>query len=64
GRSVIAEVLMVDEILRDMITRGEQPKVIREYALSHGFRPMSHDADEKVDWGVTTRAEVIRALNS
>ncbi len=64
GRSVIAEVLMIDDVMQDMIIRGEPIKAIREHALSRGFRPMSYDANEKVDWGVTTRAEVLRAMNS
>ncbi len=64
GRSVVAEVLEADAGLRELIGRGEPMSVLREYAVSHGFRPMSDDAGEKVDWGVTTREEVIRALYS
>ena len=64
GRSVIAEVLEADAGLRELIGRGEPVSVLLEYAVSHGFRPMSDDAGEKVDWGVTDRREVVRALYS
>lgn len=64
GRSVIAEVLEVDDGLREEIVRNGSMKAIRDYALSHGFRPISDDGREKVDWGVTTREEVIRALDA
>lgn len=64
GRSVMAEALFIGDALRDMISRGDGLKLIREQVLSQGFRPMSCDADEKVDWGVTTRAEAMRAMNS
>ena len=64
GRSVVAEVLEADAGLRELIGRGEPMSVLRDYAVSRGFRPMSDDAGEKVDWGVTTREETVRALYS
>jgi len=64
GRSVVAEVLEVDSGLRDLISRGEPSSALHEYAVSRGFRPMSDDAGEKVDWGVTSREEAMRALYS
>ncbi len=64
GRSVIAEVLPIDDRLREMIARGDATQSIREHILSQGFQPMAYDADEKVDWGVTTRAETISAMSS
>ena len=64
GRSVVAEVLEADAGLRELIGRGEPMSVLREYAVMHGFRPMSDDAGEKVDWGVTDREEAMRALYS
>jgi len=62
GRSVIAEVLEADTGLRDRIARGEPLESLRTYALSRGFREMPEDAAEKIDWGVTTKEEVWRAL--
>ena len=64
GRTVIAEVLEVDAGLRELIGRGASLPILREYAVSRGFRPMSDDAGEKVDWGVTSRDEAFQALYS
>ncbi len=64
GRSVVSEVLEIDEGMRDLIAQGGQVASISLYAESKGFHPISYDGDEKVDWGVTTQAEVMRALNS
>lgn len=64
GRSVIAEAIEADAGLRERISRGEPLEALREHCLSRGFRPMTDDAVEKVDWGVTTDEEVLRALCS
>jgi len=64
GRSVIAEVLPIDSHLSDLISRGESMKKINDYVIKRGFVPMSSDAQEKIDWGVTTNEEIIRAMNS
>ena len=62
GRSVVAEVLEVDEGLKERIARNELLPSLRDYALSRGFRPMVEDAGEKIDWGMTTGDEIRRAL--
>jgi general secretion pathway protein E len=64
GRSIIAEVLEVDQTLRDRIGQGETASSLLAYVLQQGFRPMSDDAREKVDWGVTTDEEIVKALYS
>ncbi|MDE1975054.1 MAG: type II/IV secretion system protein [Patescibacteria group bacterium] len=64
GRSVIAEVCEVDHMMRGLIAGGASQSVLREHALSNGFRTMSEDAGEKVDWGVTTAEEAVKALYS
>lgn len=62
GRSVIAEVCEVDAGLKGLIAAGAPVAALRKRAVSRGFRPMSYDADEKVEWGVTSRAEVMKAM--
>ena len=62
GCSVIAEVLEIDPELREMIGRGEPMSKLRAHAIARGFRPMADDAGEKVEWGVTTREEMLSAL--
>ena len=64
GRSVIAEVLEADAGFRERISRSEPLEALREHCISRGFRPMADDAAEKVDWGVTTDEEVLKALCS
>lgn len=64
GRSVVAEVLPIDEAMRGMILRGETMRAIAEHAVREGFEPISADAYEKVEWGVTAHAEAMAALNT
>jgi type II secretory ATPase GspE/PulE/Tfp pilus assembly ATPase PilB-like protein len=59
---VIAEACEVDAGLREMIEKKETLATCTEYARKRGFRPMHEDGTEKVDWGVTTREEVLRVL--
>lgn len=62
GRSVIAETLFVDDGFRKIISGHGPLSECEEYASTHGFRPMSEDGEEKVEWGITTKEEVIRVL--
>ena len=62
GRSVIAEVCEVDDEIRDLIARKEPLSTIMEHARIKGMHPIEEDGAEKVDWGITTREEVTRAL--
>ncbi len=62
GRYVMAEVLSIDDGLRQLISSRASLQTMREYVLSSGFRTISEDAGEKVDWGVTSRAEVSKVL--
>lgn len=63
GRSVIAEVCEVDSGLRRLITSKASGPSYRKYTRTQGFKTMSEHGEEKVDWGVTTREEIIRVLS-
>ena len=63
GRSVIAEVCQVDAGMKDLISKKESLAIFADYANSRGFRPILEDGHEKVEWGITTREEVMRVLN-
>lgn len=63
GRSVIAEVLRVDEKIKEFISNKATVEVISKYARSKGFRTLLEDANEKSEWGVTTKSEILRVLN-
>ena len=62
GRSVIAETCEIDPGLRDLIASKQPLSACSEYARSQGFHPISEDGSEKVDWGITTKEEVMRVL--
>jgi general secretion pathway protein E len=63
-RSVISEVLRVGPELRELIGAGASAQAIVVATKADGFRPMSEDAAEKVDWGITTNEEIRAALYS
>jgi type IV pilus assembly protein PilB len=62
GRSVIAEVCDIDVGMKQLIGKKETVSSYLAYARSQGFRPMSEDGYEKVEWGITTSEEVARVL--
>jgi type II secretory ATPase GspE/PulE/Tfp pilus assembly ATPase PilB-like protein len=64
GRSVIAEVYELEQGMKDLINRKEPVASYLEYARSKCWRTMLDDGMEKVEWGVTTQAEIIDALHS
>jgi len=62
GRSVIAEACEVDSGLRDLIASKQSVSTCLDYARSRDFRPIREDGMEKVEWGITTKEEVMRVL--
>jgi type II secretory ATPase GspE/PulE/Tfp pilus assembly ATPase PilB-like protein len=62
GRSVIAEICEVDAGMADLVSRRESVRAYSDYARSRGFRPIAEDGMEKVEWGITTKEEVMRVL--
>ncbi|MDE1940873.1 MAG: type II/IV secretion system protein [Patescibacteria group bacterium] len=64
GRSVIAEACEIDAGMRQAISRDGPVSGAMELAAESGFRDMAEDGREKVDWGVTTRAEILRVLSA
>ncbi len=63
GRSVIAEACEIDSEMSALIGRGEPLDSLTELAISKGFCPIQNDGMEKVEWGVTTKGEVMRVLD-
>ena len=61
GRTVISEVMMIDPVLREMISRGSQTHDLREYARQHGMTTMRESAYKKVIDGVTSIEEMLMA---
>jgi general secretion pathway protein E len=64
GREMVSEVLVIDDHLASMITRGSSKEDMLEYALSRGFVTMFQDAATRAAHGVTTIEEVYRVAKS
>ncbi|WP_417498114.1 GspE/PulE family protein [Maricaulis sp.] len=62
GRVAIAEGFEVDEAMREAIRQSATGPGLAKVLLQNGFVPMSEDGRNKVDAGVTTMAEVNRAV--
>ncbi|MEI8327716.1 MAG: GspE/PulE family protein [Candidatus Taylorbacteria bacterium] len=63
GRSVIAEVCEIDSEMRSLISTKSTAVALFDHALVDGFCPIIEDGMEKVEWGITSREEVLRVLN-
>ena len=59
GRSVISEILVVDEAIRAKVAERANSDVIEAVAVAAGMRPMFWDGAAKVLRGVTTLEEVL-----
>jgi type II secretory ATPase GspE/PulE/Tfp pilus assembly ATPase PilB-like protein len=62
GRTGIFELLLVDDEIRDAVTRRDGAGQLRRLALEHGMRPLRADGWRQVVAGVTTVEEVRRVL--
>jgi type IV pilus assembly protein PilB len=62
GRLVVAEVLPVDNHVREMIAKGEGESALRRAMRATGLRSIVEDAAHKVREGLTTAEEVLRVV--
>ena len=62
GRTVIAEILLVDEEIKELIVLSASPGKILEAARKKGFSTMFEDGIQKVLEGITTVEELKRVL--
>jgi general secretion pathway protein E len=62
GRVGVFELVQINDVLRDAITRRDSRDCLRRLATEAGMRPMAQDADAKVRAGLTTPDEVRRVL--
>ena len=60
GRTLILELLILDEEIADMIVKGHTPLAIKERAREKGMRTLKEDGLVKVLKGITTPEEVVR----
>jgi general secretion pathway protein E len=60
GRTAIYELLIVDDAIRQLITRGIDSKTIHAEAVRRGMRTLRGDGARRVLEGLTSVAEVLR----
>ena len=63
GRSVICEILTVDEEVRSAILKKASASEVRDIAVGNGMTPMIHDGIRKAMAGMTTIEEVLRVTH-
>jgi type IV pilus assembly protein PilB len=62
GRTVVCEILYVDEEIADKIMHGYSLFEIQALAIKKGFKPLQEDAKDKVLKGITTVEEIKRVV--
>ncbi len=60
GRTVIAELLFVDNEIREVISQGKTTEEIRELAIKKGMKTLFDSGILKVNKGITSLEEVLR----
>jgi type II secretory ATPase GspE/PulE/Tfp pilus assembly ATPase PilB-like protein len=60
GRTAIYEILVVDDAIRKLVSRGIDSKTIEDEAIRSGMMTMRMHGAQKVLAGVTSVAEVLR----
>ncbi len=63
GRTVVAEILVIDDELRKYIMSHVSISEIARYARSKGMVTMYEDGMEKVEKGITTQTEILRVVH-
>jgi general secretion pathway protein E len=62
GRTMLHEVLFVDQPLSSMIIQADVHEKMLEHAKKSGFRPLMDNGLQKINEGITTLAEVYKVL--
>lgn len=60
GRTVIGEVLVIDDEIKELIYAGASASAILEKAIEKGMRPLKHHGMRNAADGITTIDEVLR----
>lgn len=63
-RIAVAEIMVVNEVIRDAIAQRKSAEVIAALAVENGMVTMRHDGFGKVADGLTSLTEVVRVLGS
>ena len=60
GRTGIYEILIIDDEIRSMITKGVDSSMIKHAAINKGMTTLKEDGMKKIVGGVTTIKEILR----
>jgi len=63
GRAAVMEILHMDADLDELVARRASPREVREMALAKDFRTLAEEGVQRVIDGVTSLAEVARAID-
>jgi general secretion pathway protein E/type IV pilus assembly protein PilB len=63
GRTAVMEILHMDADLDELVARRATPRDLREAALAKGFRSLAEEGIQRVIEGITSLAEVARAID-
>ena len=63
GRTAIMEILHMDADMDELIARRATPRELREAAVAKNFRPLAEEGVQRVLDGITSLAEVARAID-
>jgi general secretion pathway protein E/type IV pilus assembly protein PilB len=63
GRTAVMEILHMDADLDELVARRATPREMREAALAKSFRSLSEEGIQRVIEGITSLAEVARAID-
>jgi type II secretory ATPase GspE/PulE/Tfp pilus assembly ATPase PilB-like protein len=60
GRTAIGEIFIIDDEIKDLITRREPIHLLKESAIQKGMKSLIMDGINKVSKGITTIDEILR----
>ncbi|MFW6273605.1 MAG: GspE/PulE family protein [Halanaerobium sp.] len=63
GRTPAAEILIVDERIRELISKKSTQKELKDAALDSGMLSLEADAEKIIKSGTSSREEVLRVIN-
>ena len=63
GRTTVMEILHMDADLDELVARRASPREMRESAFAKNFRPLAEEGVARVVEGLTSLAEVARAID-
>ncbi|MFN3193459.1 MAG: GspE/PulE family protein [Aureliella sp.] len=64
GRIGLFELLVVDDVARELIQQRSNAAKLRDHAVANGMKMLLEDGRHKIEQGLTTLSEVVRATSA